>query len=169
MSDKTKRVFLILTVIVPFLFYCIYYYAGIFKNAPYKFTEFKSFVFQYGDKDSLVNKYNSVTGDYQYLNNRDSLVKIKMFLKKSELLYLHRKAADLGFWDFPADERTDDTSRVNGVKAPRFLIEFTYMRKKKRVIYDGNYVGPQKLLDANKQMVKEIQSVLNEAEARLKK
>jgi hypothetical protein len=80
MSEKTKRIFLALTVIVPFLMYSIYYYAGIFKNAPYKFTEFKSFVFQFGNGDSLINKYNSTTGDYQYVNNHDSLVKMKLYL-----------------------------------------------------------------------------------------
>ncbi|HEY2583856.1 MAG TPA: hypothetical protein VGI43_18750 [Mucilaginibacter sp.] len=169
MSDKTKKVFLALTVIVPFLFYCVYYYAGVFKNAPYKFTEFKSFQYQYGTKDSLLNKYNSVTGEYQYLDKRDSLVKLKMFLKKSELLYLHRKAGELGFWDFPSDQRTYDTSRINGEKPARYVIEFDYARKNKKVIYDANYGGPQRLVDADKQMIKEIQKVLDEAETRLKK
>ena len=169
MSDKTKKIFLALTVIVPFLMYCVYYYAGIFKNAPYKFTEFKSFVFQYGTGDSLVNKYNSLTGDYQYLNKRDSLIKLKMYLNKSELLYLHRKAADLGFWDFPSEELSGDTSKINCVKPPRYLMEFNYIHKSKKVIFDANYMGPQKLVDANLQMKKEIQSVLDEAEARLKK
>ena len=169
MSEKTKRIFLALTVIVPFLMYSIYYYAGIFKNAPYKFTEFKSFVFQFGNGDSLINKYNSTTGDYQYVNKHDSLVKMKLYLNKSELLYLHRKAADLGFWDFPSQELSNDTSRINGVKPPRYLMEFNYMRKNKKVIFDANYIGPQKLVDANQQMIKEIQSVLDEAESRLKK
>ncbi|HEY4323403.1 MAG TPA: hypothetical protein VGN20_05435 [Mucilaginibacter sp.] len=169
MSDKIKKIFLALCVIVPFLIYCVVYYAGVFKRAPYKFTEFKSFEFQYGTKDSLVNKYNSVTGEYQYLDKRDSLVKLKMFLKKSELLYLHRKAADLGFWDFPSDERTYDTSRINGQKPARYIIEFGYLRKNKKVIYDANYGGPQRLIDADKQMITEIQKVLAEAETRLKK
>jgi hypothetical protein len=168
-SDKTKKVFLALTIIVPFLFYCLYYYGMVFKNAPYKFTEFKSFNFQYGTGDSLLNKYNSATGEYQYLNKRDSLVKVQMFLTRSELLYLHQKAGELGFWNFPSDESNKDTTNLRGAKPPRYIIEFNYLRKKKRVIFDANYSGPEKLVDANNIMIKQIQSVLNEAEGRLKK
>src|SRR5437879_1724538 len=105
--NKSKKIFLALSIIVPFLFYCIYYFGMVLKNAPYKFTEFDSIVFQYGDRDSMVNKFNSKTGEYQYLNVRDSLVKKHLRLNKDDLLYLHRKAADLGFWDFPADETGD--------------------------------------------------------------
>jgi hypothetical protein len=103
MSDKAKKIFLILTIAVPFLMYCVYYYGRMIKNAPYKFTEFNSFVIQYGTSDSLLNKYDSKTGAYQYLNKRDSLVKMNLLLTKSDLLYLHRKAADLCFWVFPSN------------------------------------------------------------------
>lgn len=169
MIDKSKRIFLALSIIVPFLVYCVYYYGMVFKNAPYKFTEFKSINFKYGVKDSMVNSYNSVTGEYQYLNKRDSLVKKIVLLKKSELLYLHRKASELGFWDFPANELNNDTARLEGAKPPRFLIEFNYQRKSKRVLFDANYDGPEKLIEANRMMIKEIESVLNEAEQREKK
>ncbi|MDB5130391.1 MAG: hypothetical protein JWR02_140 [Mucilaginibacter sp.] len=169
MSSSAKKIFLLLCIVVPFLFYCVYYYGNVFKNAPYRFAEFKSFTFQYGTRDSLANKYNSQTGDYQYINKHDSLVKTHLLLNKSELLYLHRKASELGLWDFPSDERENDTSHLKGAKPPRYLIEFSYQRKSKKVTFDANYAGPQKLVDANLQMVKEIQSVLTEAEGRQKK
>jgi hypothetical protein len=169
MSSRAKKIFLILCIVVPFLFYCVYYYGMILKDAPFKFKEFKSFVIQYGTGDSLINKYNSATGEYQYVNKRDSLIKVNMRLTNSDLLVLHRKAAELGFWDFPADERNTDTTHLNGNKPPRYIIEFNYLHKSKKVIYDANFVGPQKLEDANQQMVKEIQSVLSGAEARQKK
>src|SRR5258708_11761230 len=126
MTPQFRKIFLILTVVVPFLAYCVYYYAGVFKNAPYKFTEFDSIVFQYGPGDSLINKYNSKTGEYQYVDAHDSLVKMNLHLPKSELLYLHRKAADLGFWDFPSVEMGDTTAKHNGMRPPRYLIEFKY-------------------------------------------
>src|SRR6187402_3060585 len=130
MSNRGKKIFLILSIIVPFLMYCVYYYGMMVKNAPYKFVEFDSIVFQYGTGDSLVNKYNSKTGEYQYINKHDSLVKMHLRLTKDDLLYLHRKAADLGFWDFPSSELGDTASRA-GVKPPRYLIEFNYKRKSK--------------------------------------
>jgi hypothetical protein len=128
MSDRAKKIFLVLTIVVPFLMYCVYYYGRMIKNAPYKFTEFKSFVIKYGTSDSMVNKYNSLTGEYQYLNRRDSLIKMKLLLTKSDLLYLHRKAAELGFWDFPGLETNSDSAKFKGAKPLRYYIEFNYRR-----------------------------------------
>jgi hypothetical protein len=147
------------------MLYCFYYYGMMVKNAPYKFAEFQSVQFEFGYKDSLLNKYNSKTGEYQYVNRKDSVVKMNMHLTNDDLLYLHRKAADLGFWDFPANETVTDSK----VRAPRYIITFNYKRKSKKVMFDANYNGPEKLVDANQRLIKEIQSKLNEAEARLKK
>jgi len=160
---KGKRIFLGLSIIVPFLFYCIYYYGMMLKNAPYKYVEFESVSIQYGERDKLVNKYSSATGEYQYLDRRDSLVKKRLQLSNDDLLYLHRKAADLGFWNFPNDETGD--SLTNGNKPPRYIIEYKYQRKSKKVIYDANYVADQRLVDANQLLVKEILQVLARAEA----
>jgi hypothetical protein len=169
MSDRTKKIFLALCIFGSMLIYCVYYYAHVFKDAPYKFAEFKSFTFKYGSRDSMLNSYNSATGEYQYLNKHDSLVKKTLFLKKSELLYLHRKASEMGLWDFPSNETMDDTANLKGVKPLRYSIEFNYQRKSKKVLFDANFDGPLKLVDANDQVIKEIMSVLDEAEARQKK
>ncbi|GAA3987859.1 hypothetical protein [Mucilaginibacter dorajii] len=136
------------------------------KNAPYRYSDFQSLSIEYGIKDSLINKYDSKTGDYQYLNKRDSLVKIHLRLTSDDLLYLHHKAADLGFWDFPADETGDTASKEKPV---RYIIEFKYKKKSKRVVFDSNYGGDPKLVDANKQLIKEIDQSLTTAENRLKK
>ena len=168
MTTRGKNIFLMSTVIVPFVIYCMYYYAGVFKNAPYKYTEFEYFYIQYGNRDSLLNRFNSKTGDYQFLDNRDSLVKMHLRLSDDELLYLHRKAAELGFWDFPSDER-GDTSKVNGLTAPRYIIEFKYKRKSKKVIFDANFYGDQRLKDANEEFIKQIQQVLGNAEQKQRK
>src|ERR1700761_51391 len=121
MEKKSKKIFLIATVVVPFLIYCVYYYAHVFKNAPYKFSEFKSLSIEWGPGDSLLNKYDSKTGIYQFVDTRDSLIKLNVHLPNSQLLYLHRKAAELGFWDWPSDERGDSTIRHNGQRAPRYV------------------------------------------------
>lgn len=165
MGPNTKKVFLIGTVVVPFLVYCIYYYGMMIKNAPYRFADFQSISIQYGEKDSLVNKFNSSTGEYQYLNRRDSLVKTHIKLTESDLLYLHHKAADLGFWDFPSNERGDTVKE----KPVRYIIEFKYKKKSKRVVFDSNFVTDPKLIDANRQLIKEIDQSLETAEKRLKK
>ena len=168
MSDKAKKIFLTLTIVVPFLMYSVYYYSRVIKNAPYKFTEFKSFVIQYGTSDSLLNKYDSKTGNYQYLNKKDSLIKTNVLLKNTDLLYLHRKAAELGFWDFPSDERGDST-KYKGEKPVRYYIEFSYQRKSKKVVFDESFNGDPKLKEANEGLITEITHVIAEAEDRKKK
>ena len=170
MSDRFKRIFLGLCVIVPFLFYCLYYYGMVLKDAPYKFSEFESLQFAYGPGDSLVNKYDSRTGAYQYVDSKDSLVKMTLHLNKIDLLYLHRKAADLGFWDFPENEIADkDSIDKAGNKPLHYYIAFNYKRKSKKVMYDKAYNGPEKLMDANDRLIAEIKKVLDEVEARQKK
>ena len=164
-SLRSKKIFLVASIVVPFLVYCFYYYGMMIKNAPYKFSEFESIKFEYGYGDSLVNKYDSKTGDYQYVNRRDSVVKMHLKLNKDDLLYLHRKAADLGFWDFPKNELSEDSAG----KSLRYVIELNYKRKTKRVVFDVTYNGEDKLIDANERLIKEIKSKLTEAEARTKK
>ncbi|MBS1500658.1 MAG: hypothetical protein JST32_01255 [Bacteroidetes bacterium] len=168
MTRNFKKTFVIISVGLPFLLYCVYYYAHVFKNAPYKFTEFKSFKFEYGVGDSLVNKYNSATGKYQYVNSHDSLVKMNLFLTSKELKTLHDTAAMLGFWDWPTDETGDSTIRHNGQRSPRYVMEFNYQRKSKKIKFDESFDGDERLKDANRHMVKEILHVLAVAESRKK-
>jgi hypothetical protein len=151
-----------MSIVVPFLLYCFYYYGMMIKNAPYKFSEFQSIHFEYGFGDTLNNIYDSKTGEYQYVNRRDSLIKTHLKLSNDDLLYLHRKAADLGFWDFPANELNPD---VKG-RVPRFVVQFNYQRKSKKIMYDASYNGAEKLRDANERLIKEIQKVLSDAETR---
>jgi len=165
MSNGKKKIFLLLSIVVPFLLYCFYYYGMMIKNAPYKFSEFDSIVFNYGTGDSLVNKYNSKTMDYEYLNTRDSLIKGRLKLTQDDLLYLHRKAADLGFWDFPTNI-INDTSVRKDAKAAHFFIEFKYKRKTKKVLFDAAFDGDPKLKDAAERLIKEIQKKIDEADKR---
>ena len=162
MSNRSKKIFLALSVIVPFLIYCFYYYGMMVKNAPYKFSEFESFTFKYGLGDSLVNQYDSKTAQYQYVTDKDSLVKKRVKLSKDQLLYLHRKAAQLGFWNFPSEiVNSEETSRPN---SPHYYIEFKYERKTKAVIFDLDFNGDPKLKDAVRHLIEELSSMINDAE-----
>ena len=161
---RSKKIFLVLSIIVPFMLYCFYYYGMMVKNAPYKFSELESIQFQFGYRDSMLNKYDSRTDSYQYLNRKDSLVKIHLRLTNDDLLYLHRKAAELGFWDFP----TNETNEESKIRAPRFIIQYNYKRKSKKITFDANYDGNEKLVDANQRLIKEIQKMLDEAVERQK-
>jgi hypothetical protein len=168
MENRGKKIFLLLSITIPFLIYCIYYYGVMIKNAPYKFSEFDHISLQYGTPDSLLNKYNSKTGDYQYLTVHDSLVKTHLTVGQNNLLYLHRKAADLGYWDFPSNER-GDTVKTKTNKPVRYIIEFGYKRKTKTVVFDSNFDGNPKLIDANQRLIREIQQVINDTQEKSSK
>lgn len=160
--------FLIASVVVPILLYCIYYYGVMIKNAPYRFSDLEYIRFEYGEGDSLVNKYNSKTGAYQFVTRQNELKNATVRLNKNELLYLHRKAADLGFWNFPSVEE-NSSAKQGGEKTPHYLMEFVYKKKTKKVLFDAAYDGDRALKDANERLIREIQKVLNEAELRTKK
>ncbi len=165
MSERSKKIFLYICIIVPFLGYCVFYYSNMIKNAPFRFADFQSIEFAYGSPGNMENTYNSATSDYQYLNKRDSLIKKTLRLNKDDLLYLHRKAMEFGFWNFPdtmvVTQQTDSADRNT-----QFFLKFTYKEKSKEMTFDSGFVGDPKLYDAAKSMVGEVQRVLNDAEDR---
>lgn len=168
MSERSKKIFLAICIVTPFLLYCVYYYGVMISNAPYKFSEFESITLNYGLGDSLINKFDSKTGDYQYVNDRDSLVKTHVRLTKDDLLYLHRKAAELGFWNFPerlTGERTPNYKK----NSPHYFLEYKYKRKTKHILFDTEYHENEKLRDAVRQLLDEVSKMINDAEDRAKK
>ncbi|WP_421939211.1 hypothetical protein [Pedobacter sp.] len=163
MSSKGKKIFLALTIVVPFIIYCVIYYRPILKNAPFRKADFVSMQYKWGVKDTLENQYNSVDGKYQYVNSRDSLISKTVFLKNDDVLYMHGKANEIGLWNFP------DTIGVKSAKSmsiPRYDITFNYKEKSKHVVIYGDFDGNPKLLDAAMQMRKVIEETLNQAEKR---
>lgn len=167
MNDTSKKIFLAICIIVPFVLYCVYYYGTMIKNAPYKFSEFRSITFKYGLGDKLINEYDSKSGAYQYVNENDSLVKTTVKLSKDELLYLHRKAAELGFWNFP--EVLEATEKSHNRNTPHYYIEYTYERKSKHVLFDIDYNKDVKLKNAITQLIKELSKMISDAQDRSNK
>ncbi|MGV3685978.1 MAG: hypothetical protein ACO1NS_10160 [Daejeonella sp.] len=165
MTDRGKKIFLAICIITPFLLYCVYYYSIMVKNAPYRFSDFDSITFRYGLGDSLINTYSSKTGDYQYINSRDSLVKETVKLRKDDLLYLHRKAAELGFWNFPR-EISGDNVPGHSKNSPHYYVEFKYKDKTKHVVFDIQNNESPKLNDAAKSLITEISNKINDARDR---
>ncbi|MRX46292.1 hypothetical protein GJJ64_03730 [Pedobacter sp. HX-22-1] len=161
MSNKAKKIFLALSIVVPFLLYCVFYYSKMISNAPYKYSEFTSITLKAGLGKNYEKTFNSKTQDFQYIDVNDSLVKTKVRLNKDDLLFLHRKAAELGFWDWPEQMIGDETG-----KAPRYYLEFEYQRKKKFMEIDAEYNENTKLRDAALQLVKTVDQAILDAQDR---
>ena len=163
MSNKGKKIFLALTIIVPFIIYSVIYYIPVFKNAPFRIGEFVSIQYSWGINDSLENSYNSATGAYQYINSKDSTIKKNFKLKQDDILYIHRKANELGLWNFPdtVGEKSAQSKMV-----PRYDLTFNYKKKTKKVVIYANFNGNPKLLGAVVGMRKAIEETINTAEKR---
>lgn len=166
MSKRTKTIFLTLCIVGSFLIYCVFYYSNMVKNAPYRFSDFESITIQYGLRDSMLNSYNTATQDYQYLNTENQVVKKKLKLNNDDLLYLHRKAMEMGFWNVDDDMTTPRTDSAQGKEIPRYVLEFKYKDKGKRVTLDADYEGPQKMKDAAKTTIEKVLDAINVANAR---
>lgn len=165
MSDRAKKIFLGICIIVPFLLYCFYYYSIMLKNAPYRFSDFENIVLKYGTGEELTSQFDTSTGIFQYLNSQDSLVTDTIRLRKDDLLYLHRKAAELGFWNLPDDMTTEGRTTADA-EVPRFYLQFNYLEKSKEVTLDADYPGNPKMTGTARSVVDEVRRVMSDAQGR---
>lgn len=164
MSSRAKKLFLFFTVVVPFLIYSIVYYAPIIRNAPFKAKEFVSLKYKWGIGKHLDNSYDSATGEYQYLDQRDSLIRKNLKLSEADKLMLDSVADRQGFWNLPSYVANDEAD-VESSKAVRYYMEFNYQKKSKMVTYVSDFQGKKRMKDAAAQMQKVIEQMLIKAEA----
>lgn len=166
MSDKSKRIFLGICIIVPFIIYCVVYYSAMIKNAPFRFADFESIEITYGTPNEMVNTFNSETGEYQYLTRDNKLVKETIKMRKDDLLYLHRKAQELGFWN--VDDNMTNSKRDSALnqEVPRYILKYVYKDKAKEVTLDADYVGPDKMKSAAKSTIDAVMTMIAEVKAR---
>ncbi|MGM1430922.1 hypothetical protein [Sphingobacterium lactis] len=166
MSERTKKIFLGLCIIVPFLIYCVYYYSAMVKNAPYRFSDFESIEITYGFPDSMLNHYDSKTMQYDYLTKENALVKDTLKLRNDDLLFLHRKAQELGFWNLPDEMLGDPNTRKPGLRVPRYKLTYNYKEKSKTVTFEPDFSGPTKMVEAGQSTIDEVVRMLATARAR---
>jgi len=166
MSKTARTIFLGLCVIGSFLIYCAYYYSNMLKNAPFRFSDFEYIDIRYGEPDAMLNSYNSATREYRFLNKQDQVVEKTLKLTDDDLLYIHRKAMEMGFWNVDDDMTTPRQDSTSGKHVPRFILELKYREKGKRVTIDTDFPGNPKMRDAAMTTVETIIQTINRAEAR---
>jgi len=166
MSNKAKSIFLGLCIIGSFLIYCVYYYSNMLKNAPFRFSDFESIEITYGTPDEMLNNYNTKTQEFQYLTKEDSLIRTTLKMRDDDLLYLHRKAQELGFWNVDDDMTTARQDAEDGQDVPRYILKYTYKEKSKEVTLDADYPGNPKMKDAAKSTIDAVLTMIAEVQAR---
>lgn len=168
MTDRGKKLFIFFSVIVPFLIYAIVYYRPIIRNAPFKAKEFVSLEYKWGAGKNLENSYNSATGEYKYLNDKDSLVVRHIKLSQKDQKFLDSNADEQGFWNLP-DVVGNSEADLSNPKLLRYFIKFNYQKKSKEVTYFPNFDGNQKMKTATAKMQKIIEQYLIDADQKLSK
>lgn len=173
MSNRSKRIFLLICIVVPFILYCYYYYSVMLGNAPFRYSDFQSIVLKYGEGEDLHSHYDTKTGIYTYKNTRDSLVTDTIKMRDDDLLYLHRKAAELGFWNLDEDMTgpgnaawAKDSTAAGQEAVPRFVLEYHYLEKSKIVTYDADFDGHPKMKDAARSVIDEVRRVISDVRGR---
>ena len=166
MTDRGKKLFIFFSVIVPFLIYAIVYYRPIISNAPFKAKEFVSLEYKWGIGTNLENSYNSATGEYRYLNDKDSIIIKNIPLSQKDKKFLDSNADEQGFWNLP-NVIANSEGDLNSPQMLRYFIKFNYETKSKEVTYFPNFDGNQKMKSAAAQMQKIIEQYLNDQEQKL--
>lgn len=151
-------------IAVPFVLYSIYYYSGMIRNAPFKFSEFESITLKAGPGATYEKFYNTKTRELQYIDLKDSVIRKKVMINKDELLFLHRKAVELGFWNWPEKMLGDSAEN-----SPKYYLEFKYLRKSKIIEVNSGYNENEKLKDAALQLIKTVDNTITDAEDRQKR
>lgn len=142
------------------------YYSSMIKNAPFRFADFQSIELTYGTPGEMLNTYNSATSEYQYVTNDNRVLTAKVKLRKDDLLYLHRKAMELGFWNVDDDMTSTHEDENQGKQVPRYILKYTYKEKSKQVTLDADFKGPEKMRDAAKSTIDAVITMIAEAQAR---
>lgn len=165
LSQIKKNISFIATVVVIIIISIAGYFVINKQKGPFSASELVSIEYKWGLGDSLVNAYNSATGNYQYLDNRDSLITKKLKLRANNIIFIHSKANELDLWTLPnvianknADLKTDQTLR--------YEIIFNYETKVKKIVFLTNYDEDMGVLDRVSQLQKTIKSTIDEVEDR---
>ncbi len=163
MSSRAKKIFLILSVVVPFVIYGAIYYAPMIRNAPFQEKYFVSLEYSWGTGDKLENSYNSVTGQFKYLNKDDALVNSQFKLNTRDIKYLDSIADVQGFWNLPSIVANSEDD-LKDPKQLRYVIKFNYQKKSKEVVYLPSFKGSERMKSAAAKMQKEIELTLIDKE-----
>jgi len=155
--DK-RRLFVVLSIIVPFLAYCGYYYGMMVQNAPYRsdqfvYIEFKEFVHGH-----LREQLDTRAGKFTYYTKADSLTTKKVRFDHAALKELHFVMMDILFWNVRTISG-DSTGRSSGAEPYLYYFKTVYERKTKVVWYQPHYYQDQKLDERMMQLVRTVRSM----------
>jgi hypothetical protein len=163
MTSRGKKIFIFFTVVVPFLVYCVIYYQEKFRYANFKAKDFVSFEYKWGTEKELENSYNSTTGEFNYHDAQDSLIRTTVKLTDRDFKNLDSVADVQGFWNLP-DVLANVEADVSNPKILRYEMKFIYKDATKSVLLLSNYNRNDRMRGAAAQMQKVIEQLIIDTE-----
>lgn len=165
LSKIKKNISFIATIIVIIIISIAGYFLINKQKGPFYASELVSIEYKWGLGDTLVNRYNSATGNYQYLDNRDSLIRKKLKLRANNIIFIHSRANEINLWSLPS-LIANKNANLKTNQVLRYEITFNYETKVKKITYLTDYDEDMAVLDRVNQLQQTIKSTIDEVEDR---
>lgn len=144
MSDRFKKIYLIVMVVVPFLAYCGYYYYDMVRKAPFKFGEFRTVRVDFSAPDGRRTHIDIGEGTVVYTLPGKEPLRDTVSFSSDEQQELHRTLYTNNFFDMPHEMRNEGSADTS---TGLYSIEAIYARKQYKVVYETNYRGERRYQD----------------------
>ena len=128
-------------------------------------VSFVSLNYQWGVGDTLQNSYNSQTGNYQYVDKSDQLIKKNFKLRTNNVIFLHSKINEQDLLNLP-DTIANVGANLKDSTVLRYEFTFVYDDMTKHIVFLTNYDGDPTILSKAGALQKFVQQIVFEAEER---
>ncbi len=163
MKAKTKLILKIASVVV--IAAALGFYIFQMRSGGRRAASFVSLNYKWGVGDTLQNYYDSKTGDYKFINQRDSLIQENFKLRINNIIYLHSKIKEDDLLAIP-DTIANDVSDLQNKELLKYQFSFVYDDTTRNIVYLSNYDKDMEIAKKAKMLQKLVEQTVLEAEAR---
>lgn len=163
MEAKNKLYLKILAVV--FIIVVGGFYIAKFRSGGKKAVSFVSLTYKWGTGGTLQNSYESKTGNYRFLNQRDQLIEEKFKLRTYNIIYLHSKINEQDLLNLP-DTIANESANLKDTAVLRHEFTFVYEDMTKHIVYLSNFEGDPEITKKAAALQKYVQQMILEAEER---
>lgn len=141
------------------------YFVMKMRSGGKRAASFVSLTYKWGVGDTLQNSYDSKTGDYQFIDQRDQLIKEKFKIRTNNVIFLHSKINEQDLLNIP-DTVANPQANLKDPKVLRYEFKFVYDDTTKNVIFLTNYDKDPVIRNRAIGLQKVVQQIIAEAEER---
>jgi len=159
-ATKTLNIVAVLFIVVAGAYFVMKMRSGGKKAA-----SFVSLTYKWGVGDTLQNSYDSRTGAYQFVDQRDQLIREKFKIRTNNVIFLHSKINEQDLLNIP-DTVANPKANLKDPKVLRYEFKFVYDDTTKNVIYLTSYDKDPIIRSKASSLQKLVQQIVTEAEER---